>query len=411
MTPSRGLRALLACTAALVLVPGAAQAATITSATSGDWDDPGTWAGGVAPGSGDTAKIRSANAVALVADVNVTGVELEGGANLDLDGHQLSTSGDATLGGDFYSTSWLTDGTLTVGGKLLVQNTAVSNVAVTVNGTSEFSGPLPGDSEASSFWQSSTLTQTTGDLTLSGHRFTGDLDPVLDNTSLFVRGTNDLNGRQLTLTGWGGVYFEPTALTGIGGAPMLSVGALTVSGMHQTTVDWSGIVGGAADLDRVNLIAAAAGDATDLIYNSSGSTVFGGPLTGESLHATYSGSPRPAANPLPSASSSSSLPGHALVGDTITCDPGTWTPDGTKVYAWTSDGNVIGGETTSTFVATSNELGTEIVYPRMPAEGDSVTLRAEDQEVTLTVLAMDDLRVDVVRLTHELVEDEEEAES
>lgn len=48
---------------------------------------------------------------------------------------------------------------------------------------------------------------------------------------------------------------------------------------------------------------------------------------------------------------------------------------------------------------------------RMPAEGDRVTLRAEDQDVTLTVLAMDDLRVDVVRLTHEPVEDDTETES
>ena len=35
-----------------------------------------------------------------------------------------------------------------------------------------------------------------------------------------------------------------------------------------------------------------------------------------------------------------------------------------------------------------------------------VTVRADDQAVTLTVLAMDDLRVDRIRLTHEPVEDE-----
>jgi CBS domain containing-hemolysin-like protein len=45
------------------------------------------------------------------------------------------------------------------------------------------------------------------------------------------------------------------------------------------------------------------------------------------------------------------------------------------------------------------------VLARMPDTGDSVTVRADDQEVTLTVLAMDDLRVDRVRLTHEPVED------
>lgn len=50
------------------------------------------------------------------------------------------------------------------------------------------------------------------------------------------------------------------------------------------------------------------------------------------------------------------------------------------------------------------------VLARMPDVGDSVTVRAQDQEVTLTVLAMDDLRVDRIRLTHEPIEVEDEDE-
>lgn len=385
MTSIRGLRALLAVVAAFVLAPGAAHAASITSSTSGDWSDPATWVGGVVPDPGDSATIKQGHAVTLTGDVSISTLEVEGGGMLTATGWKVS-SADVALHGDYYTTSWFSGGTLEVSANLLVENTAVSNATVTVlSGTTKFSGPLPGDDEASSFWQSSTFTQTAGDVILGGHAFTGDLDPVLDNTSLTVRGANDLNGRQLTLTNWGGVYFEPTALTGIGGAPMLSVGALTVSGVHQTTVDWSGIPGGAADLDRVNLIAATAGDATDLIYNSSGSTVFGGPLTGESLHATYSGNPRPAANPLPSVSASTSLPGHALVGDTITCDPGTWTPDGTKTYAWTSDGNVINGETASTFTATYFEQGTDV----------ECTVAVTASGVTGTETSSDAVHVDV----------------
>ena len=51
---------------------------------------------------------------------------------------------------------------------------------------------------------------------------------------------------------------------------------------------------------------------------------------------------------------------------------------------------------------------------RIPATGDSVTLRADDQdgvehEVTLTVLAMDALRVDRIRLTHAPLLEEDEA--
>lgn len=360
MTSTRGLQALMAVVAACVLVPGAAHAATITSAASGDWDDPATWAGGGVPGTGDTAKI-SGHAVALVADVTVTSVEIEGGGTLALNGSKLTSSGDVTLGGQHDTPSSISGGTVDVSGELRVQNTAVSNVDVTVtNGSTVFSEALPGDSEASSAWSSSTLTQNGGLVWFMGHRVTGTLNPVLDDAVLTVTGTNDLGTGQLTLTGTGGLYFEPTAVTGFGGAPMLSVGKLTVSGMYPTTIEWAGIVGGAGDADRVNLIAAAAGDVTDLSYSDSGSTTFGGPLTGESLHTTYSGTPRPAANPLPSVSSSGSFPGHALAGDTITCVPGTWTPDGAKVYAWTSDGDVIGGATANTFVVTSNELGTDV---------------------------------------------------
>lgn len=359
MTSIRGLRAVLAVVAAFVLAPSAAHAASISTTTSGDWSDPATWVGGVVPDTGDTATIKHNHLVTLTGDVNVSGLELEGGANLTATGWKVTSSGDVTLGGDSYSTSWWSGGTLEVAGKLLVENTAVSNATVTVSGSTEFSGPLPGDDEASSFWQGSTFTQSFGGVTFSGHKLTGALDPVLNDANLTVRGANDLNGRQLTLTGWGGVYFEPTALTGIGGAPMLAVGALTVSGMHQTTIDWSGL-SGLADGDRVNLVSAAAGDVTDLIYTSSSTTTFGGPLTGESLYATYVGDPRPAADPKPSVSSSSSLPGHALAGDTITCDPGTWTPDGMKTYAWTSDGNPISGASASTFTAKQSEWGTDV---------------------------------------------------
>jgi hypothetical protein len=359
MTFTRGLRALLACVAALVLAPGVAHAATITSTTSGDWSDPATWVGGVVPDTADTAVIKTGHSVTLTGDVTVSNLTLEGGATLALQGSRLTSSGDVTVGGDYYSTSWVTGGPLDVAGHLLVQNAAFGSAVVTATGTTEFSGPLPGDPEATSFWQNSTFTQNFGSVTLSGHKFTGDLDPVLNDAVFTVRGTNDFGNRQLTLTGWGGLYFEPTALSGINGAPMLNLGALVVTGMRQTTVDWSDISGPAGG-DRINLITAPGGDATDLIYSSSGVTIFGGPLTGEELYVTYDGAPRPAANPLPSVSASTAMTGHALVGDTITCAPGTWTPDGTKAYSWTADGTPISGETASTFTATHAEWGTDV---------------------------------------------------
>ena len=47
---------------------------------------------------------------------------------------------------------------------------------------------------------------------------------------------------------------------------------------------------------------------------------------------------------------------------------------------------------------------------RMPAVGDAVTVRAHDQEVTLTEIALDDLRVDQVRLVSTPIERPEEDE-
>jgi CBS domain containing-hemolysin-like protein len=47
---------------------------------------------------------------------------------------------------------------------------------------------------------------------------------------------------------------------------------------------------------------------------------------------------------------------------------------------------------------------------RMPAVGDSVELRASGQDVTLTVLEMDDLRVDRIRLEHKPAPVETEAD-
>ncbi|RKQ92275.1 hypothetical protein C8N24_2118 [Solirubrobacter pauli] len=361
MTSIRGLRALLALVAALLLVPGGAQAATITSTASGDWDDPATWSGGVIPDTPDTAVVDAGDEVTLTGDVTAGGLELKGTGTLKLSGRKLTSSGDVTLGGGHGTPSAISGGTVDVSGELRVQNTSVSNVGFTVtNGSTVFSEALPGDSAASSSWQSSTLTQSGGLAWFMGHKLTGALNPVLHDTVVTVQGTNDFGSAQLSLTGTGPVYFEPTGVSGLNGPAMLSVGQLLVTGMHQTTIDWAGITGGAADTDRVNLITTAAGDVTDLIYSDNSTTTFGGPLTGESLYTTYSGNPRPAANPLPSVSSSSGLPGHAAVGDTITCAPGTWTPDGTKVYAWTSDGDVINGETASTFTVTSAELGTDV---------------------------------------------------
>lgn len=348
----------------------AAHAATIESSTSGDWADPATWVGGVAPGPGDDVEIRSGDLVSLSGDTSVATLEVEG--TVDLAGFQLSAGADVSLLGDYWGPSALTSvagGALQVSSKLLVQNTSVSHVAVTTTSL-ELSGALPGDTEARSSWLDATLTVSSGTATLAGHTLTG-LNPVFSDAAVNVSGINDISG-QVSFTGWGTLTFAPTALSGPSAPAMLSAGSLLVTGVHQTSLDWSDL-SNLADGDRVNLVSVAQGDTEDISTAAGGSTSWLRPVTGELLYATYIGFPRPIADPAPSVSSSSPLPGHALPGDTITCDPGTWTPDGTKAYSWSADGTPINGETTSTFTVTSTELGTDVRCTVAVTSTDAVT--------------------------------------
>ncbi|HOO04520.1 MAG TPA: G8 domain-containing protein, partial [Methanomassiliicoccales archaeon] len=45
--------------------------AEIHSAGTGNWHTPGTWTGGVVPGTGDTAVVDAGHTVTIAADVNL----------------------------------------------------------------------------------------------------------------------------------------------------------------------------------------------------------------------------------------------------------------------------------------------------------------------------------------------------
>ncbi len=50
-----------------------------------------------------------------------------------------------------------------------------------------------------------------------------------------------------------------------------------------------------------------------------------------------------------------SITGTPLVGQSLTCDSGTWTGDPTFTYAWLADGTAIAGATAQSYVPTRRD--------------------------------------------------------
>src|SRR6476620_7852414 len=109
-----------------------AYAANCTSAATGNWSAPATWAtcGSGIPAAGDTVQIRSGHTVtvdisnAVAFTVQVGGITANPGGTLVFNsGSQLTVSGVVTLGG----AGTTTNGTITMtnGGKLIAQSLAL----------------------------------------------------------------------------------------------------------------------------------------------------------------------------------------------------------------------------------------------------------------------------------------------
>lgn len=91
--------------------------------------------------------------------------------------------------------------------------------------------------------------------------------------------------------------------------------------------------------------------------------------------------------PLPPAPSEQpSLTGNAQVGQTLTCNPGTWPAQTTITYTWLRDGQVIAGQTSSTYVVVSGDTGIKIAC-RVNATGPGGTTQITNESADVTIAA------------------------
>ena len=270
------------------------------------------------------------------------GGEIGEGANAD--GPMVEITGTGTL-------------TSTVAGPHQVVPPTTSAGQIIVPGGQSFSFPLG-------------LTQTGGSLTT----VTGS-----------ITGTTVVAGGRLTGTGATG----PVTNTGGTVAPGSSPGTLTINGPFAQSgsgvieIEVAGTAPGAFDVLDVNGSVQLGGNLAvlrDPAFNPADSDTFqfllsdqaptggfaaltGGALPGaRSFAVQVTNSPigallLVAPPPVPDNTSPPQISGDATVGQTLTCDPGTWTGEPAFTYAWLRDGAAIPGAAASTYVLTAADAG------------------------------------------------------
>lgn len=78
------------------------------------------------------------------------------------------------------------------------------------------------------------------------------------------------------------------------------------------------------------------------------------------------------------------ISGTAVVGDTLTAAPGTWTNSPTYAYQWTNDGKPISGATASTYVLQSTDNGATVAVS-VTATNASGSTTAHSAGVAVTI--------------------------
>lgn len=167
-----------------------ANAATITSAATGNWSDGATWVGGSVPVSTDNVVIATGHTVTLDISPTVINLTVNSTATLDLTTYTLSISGAFTNTGTFTAGT----GTVNYNGASQVIN-AVNYYNLTINGsgTATINGATTVSrtmTVTSATTNNSTLTVTTA---LSG---TGTLTQGA-NSILNIGGTSLITGLDL----------------------------------------------------------------------------------------------------------------------------------------------------------------------------------------------------------------------
>ena len=87
--------------------------------------------------------------------------------------------------------------------------------------------------------------------------------------------------------------------------------------------------------------------------------------------------------PAPVNSGAPSIAASARTGDTLTCDPGTWSNSPSFAFAWLRDGTPITGATANTYVVTAADVGRSIVC-RVTASNSGGSASADSNAVTPT---------------------------
>lgn len=119
----RSLKASAAWSLCFLLMASAAWGQVITStATGGNWNDPGTWAGNQIPAPGDNVIIATtgANAVNITTNVICNNLTINAGATLNLGTTNLTVNGNTQVNGIFNDA--IGGGTNTFTGTLTVNN-------------------------------------------------------------------------------------------------------------------------------------------------------------------------------------------------------------------------------------------------------------------------------------------------
>lgn len=320
---------------------------------------------------------RGAGTVAAGGPTDLDNVEFQGGAttltdpSLTITGPLQVSGGTLVLSGA--AATWtagvmtlLNDGFLVNAGGLTVSGAAPQ--LAHGGGTAELHNQGTLVRSDAGTWTVGPPVRTSGTFTLTGGTVALDNGLTVDGGTL--RGTGTLSG---TVTQSGGTV-----------APGTSTGVLTVTGDFtqtagalQTEIDGPFpdhdrlVVSGTATLGGtvavVNGHDPAIGAAFDVVTAATVTGAFasltGGQLAGKHYEATYpAGVVRLVvvkdAAVAPVNTNPPSLPATGTTGETLTCDPGTWSPqpDGFS-FTWTRDGAVIPGQTAATYTLTAEDAG------------------------------------------------------
>jgi len=141
----------------LLLTPSILYSATITSLTTGNWSDGGTWVGGTVPLSTDNGVVATGHTVTITTDITVDNLTVNSGAILTDGGSafkitctgNLEVNGTITIDGDFLlsGAGATLDGTGSIASttqvELLGNKTVLANADITFSGASAFVNNCP----------------------------------------------------------------------------------------------------------------------------------------------------------------------------------------------------------------------------------------------------------------------------